>query len=337
MSRPLRIEYPGAWYHVMNRGRRLENVFADNKDYEIFIELLKDASEMWNVNITAYCLMPNHYHLLIQTPLGNISRTMRHINGVYTQRYNKKHGDDGQLFRGRYKSILVYGDRYLLQLVRYIHRNSLKVGLADSLNANPWSSHKGYISITEKWNWLYKDFVLALLSKRKKEWIKKYRQFVSISEDDEATRILEDKKWPSIWGLDSFLDWAKGNYYALKTDEDVSQSKALIPGYEEILKTVCGFYSIDEDDLYKAKQGVTNEPRNVSNYLIKRLRMETLTRLSHFKKTCNIINPLQVQVLQGRLTFCSGEVIACRKIQPVYLQQLVDKSNQTIRASLIVH
>ena len=129
MSRPLRIKYPGAWYHVMNRDRRFENVFAGNKDYEIFVELLKDASEMWNVNIAAYCLMPNHYHLLIQTPLGNISRTMRHINGVYTQRYNQKHGDDGQLFRGRYKSILVHGDRYLLQLVRYIHRNSLKVDL----------------------------------------------------------------------------------------------------------------------------------------------------------------------------------------------------------------
>ncbi len=302
MSRPLRIEYPGAWYHVMNRGRRFENVFAGNKDYEIFVELLKDASEMWNVNIAAYCLMPNHYHLLIQTPLGNISRTMRHINGVYTQRYNKKHGDDGQLFRGRYKSILVHGDSYLLQLVRYIHRNPLKAGLADSLNAYPWSSHKGYVSISEKWNWLYKDFVLALLSKRKKEWIKKYREFVSISKDDEATRILEGKKWPSIWGPNSFLDWAKGNYYALKIDEDVPQSKALIPGYEEILKTVCEFYSIDEDDLYKAKRGITNEPRNVSIYLIRQLRMETLRdigrrfKIEKYSSVSSIIERVKAQM-----------------------------------------
>ena len=120
MSRPLRIEYPDAWYHVMNRGRRREMIFADKNDYEMFVELLKDASDMWDVNIAAYCLMPNHYHLLLQTPAGNIARTMRHINGIYTQRYNRKCGYDGQLFKGRYKSILVHGDSYLLQLVRYI-------------------------------------------------------------------------------------------------------------------------------------------------------------------------------------------------------------------------
>ena len=81
MSRPLRIEYAGAWYHVMNRGRRAEAVFSDNDDYRMFIELLKESSETWNIRISAYCLMPNHYHLLVQTPEANISRSMRHING----------------------------------------------------------------------------------------------------------------------------------------------------------------------------------------------------------------------------------------------------------------
>ena len=123
MSRPLRIEYEGAWYHVMNRGRRSDRIFDGQHDYQMFIELLKDAIELWDVRISAYCLMPNHYHLLIHTPKGNLSRSMRHINGVYTQRFNRTHGFDGQLFRGRYKSIIVDGDSYLLQLVRYIHRN----------------------------------------------------------------------------------------------------------------------------------------------------------------------------------------------------------------------
>jgi len=111
MSRPLRIEYPGAWYHVMNRGRRSESIFSDRHDYLMFIDLLIEISEMWNVNIAAYCLMTNHYHILLQTPDGNISRCMRHLNSVYTQRYNRRHGGlDGQLFRGRYKSILVCND-----------------------------------------------------------------------------------------------------------------------------------------------------------------------------------------------------------------------------------
>ncbi len=92
MSRPLRIEYPGAWYHVMNRGRRAEDIFIRKRDYDNFIELLKETADMWNIRISAYCLLPNHYHILVRTPEGNISRAMRHLNGVYTQRYNRLHG-----------------------------------------------------------------------------------------------------------------------------------------------------------------------------------------------------------------------------------------------------
>ena len=141
MARPLRIEYADAWYHIMNRGRRSESIFIDKRNYNGFIELLKDTSEMWNLRIAAYCLMPNHYHILIQTPDANISRCMRHIDGVYTQRFNRYHQCDGSLFRGRYKSILIDADRYLLQLVRYIHRNPLKAGLTDQRDLYMWSSH----------------------------------------------------------------------------------------------------------------------------------------------------------------------------------------------------
>ena len=98
MSRPLRIQYPDAWYHVMNRGRRAEAIFRGKKDYIAFIKLLKETAELWNLRISAYCLLKNHYHLLVQTPDANLSRCMRHINGVYTQRFNKAHHIDGQLF-----------------------------------------------------------------------------------------------------------------------------------------------------------------------------------------------------------------------------------------------
>jgi len=128
MSRPIRIAYPKAWYHVMNRGRRAENIFLEKFDYKMFVALLQETSEAWNIRIAAFCLMPNH-HLLVHTPEANISRAMCHLNGVYTQRFNSWHHLDGPLFRGRYKSILVSGDSYLLQLVRYIHRNPLKQAL----------------------------------------------------------------------------------------------------------------------------------------------------------------------------------------------------------------
>ena len=133
MSRPLRIQYPDAWYHVMNRGRRGEEIFTDDKDYAAFIDLLKEINDDYKVKVSAYCLMSNHYHLLVQTPDSNISRAMRHLNGVYTQRYNRIHHSDGPLFRGRYKAILVEADSYLLELLRYIHRNPLGAGVVDNL------------------------------------------------------------------------------------------------------------------------------------------------------------------------------------------------------------
>ena len=131
MSRPLRIEYPDAWYHVMNRGRRGERVFADSRDYKSFIDLAKESTETWNAKISTYCMMPDHYHMLVHTPERNLSRFMRHINGVYTQRFNRKNGCDGQLFRARYKSIVVDEDRYLLQLMRYIQSNPVRAGLVE--------------------------------------------------------------------------------------------------------------------------------------------------------------------------------------------------------------
>ena len=189
MSRPLRIEYPGAWYHVMNRGRRSEQIFHDRKDYQAFVQLLRDTSEMWNLRVSAYCLMPNHYHLLAQTPDGNISRAMRHVNGVYTQRFNRRHGSDGPLFRGRYKAIVVSADIHLLQLVRYIHRNPVKVDLAAKIEDYLHSSHKGYLSVAKKWDWLHKEFIYSLLTDKKSTWIRIYRQFLSV-DNDKASRNI---------------------------------------------------------------------------------------------------------------------------------------------------
>ena len=150
MSRPLRIEYPDAWHHVMNRASGKKALFLDDDDRFAFIDVLKDTSNLFNLRVSSYCLMSNHYHLLVQTADANLSRCMRHINGIYTQRYNRKYGFDGSIFRGRYKSLLVDEDNYLLALVRYIHRNPLRAGLVDNLSSYKWSSHNGYISKAKK-------------------------------------------------------------------------------------------------------------------------------------------------------------------------------------------
>ncbi len=279
MSRPLRIEFPDAWYHVINRGKRAEDIFPDERDYLMFTELLKETSEMWNIRIAAFCLMPNHYHMLVQTPEANISRSMRHLNGVYTQRYNSRHKCDGQLFRGRYKSILIDAPSYLLQAVRYIHRNPLQSGLADRLDVYKWSSHKGYISIAKKWDWLHKNYILSLLSKNSKDWLRYYRKWVSVEEKDEVSEKISGKKWPVCIGPQAFIDRIKETYGAEKINKDVPSSRELLPDNHRILEAVCISYDVAASDILKMRRGKMNEARNVAIYLTRRLRRDTLKEI----------------------------------------------------------
>ncbi len=262
----------------MNRGRRYEDIFADAEDYQIFVDLLKETSEMWNIRIAAYCLMPDHYHLLVQTPDANISRAMRHLNGVYTQGYNRRHEWDGPLFRGRYKSILVSADSYLLQLVRYIHRNPLKADLVKNLKDYQWSSHKGYLSIAGKWEWLDKKFILSMLTAEKKKWIKEYRKFVRKDTDETITELFGRKRWPVSIGSPDFIDWVKGKYLERKTNDEVPAAKLLAHDVPRILDGVCAYYKIDTETLFISKRGEINEPRNVAVYLCRTGRRDRPVR-----------------------------------------------------------
>ena len=140
MSRPQRIEYANAYYHVMNRGAGRRRIFNNDQERAHFLTIISDAHIQFNIGIHSYCLMPNHYHLLIKTPSSNLGRAMRHINGVYTQRYNRLNQTDGPLFRGRYKSILIDSDSYLLHLSKYIHLNLLESRMVDDLSDYKWSS-----------------------------------------------------------------------------------------------------------------------------------------------------------------------------------------------------
>ena len=284
MSRPLRIKYPNAWYHILNRGRRKELIFIDKKDYDRFIDLLKDTSEQWNLRIAAYCLMPNHYHLLVQTPDAIISRCMRHIDGVYTQRFNRHHECDGSLFRGRYKSILVDADSYLLQLVRYIHYNPLKAGLTNRIDRYLWSSHRGYLSKAQKWNWLYKDFVFSMLPKNKGDRLKNYRQFISMEEKSNISKVLDKKKWPAMLGSADFITKVKEKFFSGKINVEVPQSRELAPNPYQIQKIVCEYYRIDKRRLFSSRRGIFNEPRNTAIYLTRRLRGDSLKQIgAHFQ------------------------------------------------------
>jgi putative transposase len=249
MSRPLRIEYPGAWYHVMNRGRRSETIFSDKQDYSLFVDLLMEVSELWKVHIAAYCLMDNHYHILLQTPEGNISRCMRHLNSVYTQRYNRRHGYDGPLFRGRYKSILVSDDNYLLQLVRYVHKNPIKAHIVNNMQEYPWSSYRGYLSFAKKWNWLYKEHIFKMISAKKQGRSRDFVAFMHKDDLPEVTRLFSKKNLPSLFGPESFVTHIRENFYLKKKRYEVPDSKSLAPAVDVIISAVCKYYGVTFDDL----------------------------------------------------------------------------------------
>lgn len=189
MPRPLRLEYEGAFHHVMNRGRNHQTIFHDDRYFAAFITTLQEASERYNAVIHAYCLMTNHYHLLIETPKANLSQIMQHINGKYTQRYNRMRGNDGTLFRGRYKSVLVDEDSYLLQLSRYIHRNPLEVKrrMIEKLEDYRWSSYSAYINQSTAPKWLMREKTYQKLGQKQR--YRGYQIYVEKGVDEDIKRF----------------------------------------------------------------------------------------------------------------------------------------------------
>ncbi len=255
---------------MMNRGRRGENIFSGGKDYGVFLVLLQEAVEIFDLQVAAYCLMSNHYHLLVNTPSGNLSRAMRHINGVYTQRYNRQHKTDGQLFRGRYKSLLVEEDSYLLELLRYIHRNPVRAKICKSVDEYPWTSHNGYISNAKKWDWLHKRFLLGMFSRQTGKAKKAYINFVQDEDSLEVTEFFSKKNIASVLGSADYIEWVKGKFYEHKQHDEVPESRQLAPTITDIKQAVCRHYKENEKILEQTKRGQVNEPRNLAIYLARK-------------------------------------------------------------------
>jgi putative transposase len=154
MSRPLRIEFPGAVYHVTSRGDRRESIFADDEDRVALLAVVEQGLERFDAQMLAYCLMGNHYHFVVHTGSANLSLLMRHINGVYSQRYNRRHGLVGHLLQGRFKAILVDRDAYLLEVCRYVELNPVRAALVAAPADWPWSSYRSHVGLAEGLAWL---------------------------------------------------------------------------------------------------------------------------------------------------------------------------------------
>lgn len=179
MSRPVRIQFEGALYHITSRGDRRENIYDDDDDRAAFLRVLGEVCDTFNWVCHAYCLMSNHYHLVIETPDGNLSKGMRQLNGVYTQNSNRRHSRIGHLFQGRYKAILVDADAYLLELTRYVVLNPVRAGMVSAPGDWPWSSYLAMVGVTAPPPWLATDGLLAQFSDDRRAAIASYVTFIA--------------------------------------------------------------------------------------------------------------------------------------------------------------
>jgi putative transposase len=178
MARPLRIEYPGAVYHVTSRGNEKKPVFKDDTDRLNFLSTLQHVNKRYNWICHAYCLMTNHYHLLIETPDGNLALGMRQLNGVYTQLFNKRHGRSGHLFQGRYKAIVIQKDSHLLEVCRYVVLNPVRAKMVERPEDWKWSSYLATAGKTKPNLCLTTDWMLGQFSGKRGKAEREYRQFV---------------------------------------------------------------------------------------------------------------------------------------------------------------
>lgn len=164
MARPLRLEFPGAVYHLTARGDRREPIFIDDADREALLGVVGKATERFGASMMAYCLMGNHYHFVVQTHRANLSQLMRQINGVYTQGFNRRHAKVGHVFQGRFKALVVDRDAYLLEVCRYVELNPVRAGMVDDPAAWPWSSCCAHLGLAQAPAWLDSAGLLGALT-----------------------------------------------------------------------------------------------------------------------------------------------------------------------------
>jgi putative transposase len=188
MSRPLRLELAGGLYHVTSRGDGREDIYLSDADRQVWLEVLGQVCERFNWVCHAWCQMTNHYHIVIETPEGNLAQGMRQLNGVYTQRFNRAHSRVGHVFQGRYKAILVERDSYLLELARYVVLNPLRAKMVERLENWKWSSFWASCGQEVAPKWLQTDWILAQFAPERSSAIIAYVRFVH-----------EGARLPSVW------------------------------------------------------------------------------------------------------------------------------------------
>jgi len=317
MARPVRIEYEGAIYHVTSRGNERKKIFFGKADYEKFLYYMEEAKEKYDYVVHCYVLMTNHYHLVIQTPQGNLSEVMHFINGSYTNYINRKRGRQGHLFQGRYKAILVDGDTYLLEGSRYLHLNPVRAKLVGKPEEYPYSSYRSYVSGARE-HLVSRDMIWEMISKDRRRARKGYRDFVERAIGTQEESPLKKIYGGAILGGHEFIKEALGKLEeGVVKREDVSHRRELqgVISSDVIIDAIASHFGISKDV-------VREDKRTYRKIAISLMKQHTAT------------TNRQIMNLFGDVTYS-----AIAKIHERFREELIkDKSLredvQRIRASL---
>lgn len=264
MARPLRILYPGAVYHVMNRGLARQPVFRTSADREAFLAGVAEAHALWGLEIYAYCLMPTHYHLVCRTPEANLPRVMRHVNGLYTQRFNRAHRRDGPLFRGRYRALCIDAEAYLGAVVRYVHRNPVEAKLVRAPGAFAGSSHRAYLQPRRRPPWLRVEPLVSALG-----GARGFDAYVRVANDPALDTFYQQRRLPPLLGAAGFRARVRRRARPPHREHVRPERQLLRPTAAEVLQVVARAYAVPPAALLAGGRGRRQEGRQVALWLVK--------------------------------------------------------------------
>jgi REP element-mobilizing transposase RayT len=273
MTRPLRVEYSGAYYHVINRGNAGETIFIDERDREKFLEYLAKSVERFITRIHTYCLMTNHYHLLLETSQANLSVAIQWLNVSYSVYFNKRHRRRGHLFQGRFKAILLDANEYLILLSRYIHLNPVRAKMVTHPPEYSWSSYPVFTGKRRKPDWLITETVLSYFGKEKKEATTNYKSYVEKVNVETLENPDKNMSGGFILGGTGFVNWIKDKFLSTREyEKEIPQLRKLKPKVPltTIIQSVCDEFRSSEEQV-KIRGRKNNKVRAIAMYLARDL------------------------------------------------------------------
>lgn len=300
MARPLRISFPGALYHVTARGNAQQPIVRDDVDRSRFVERLAETSERHHVRCYAWVLMGNHYHLLVETPEANVSAAVHHLNGVYSQAFNRRHARVGHLFQGRFKSIVVERRVHLLELCRYVVLNPVRAGLVAHPSEWRWSSYRATVGEEPPPPWLEVDWVLAQFGRARPAARAAYREFVAAG-IHRGTSPWSAVRGQVFLGSEAFVAEARSRAEnAGDLEIPSTQRLAPTPELERLLSSVAEVYETEVAHVLRPARWPT-EARQVAVYLARRAaRLPLKTVAGRFGMHYGAVSRA-VRVLEERL------------------------------------